>query len=230
MEKQAETDRTKRFTAYIEARRFDPPRPLLLKAAALVGRKEHALDVGAGALNASKYLLSAGFGHVTALDASPRAQKAAAEFSREQVTFVLSRFEDFPFPANSYDLVNAEFSLPFINPANFESVFTKLLNSIRGGGIFTGQLFGSNDSWNVENSGMSFHPRGSRGAAPRLRTRSPRGGRSPRNDEARRVEALAYLPHHRCEEDTRRRPVAFQLEPWTSSPRRASGDASAIVS
>ena len=27
------------------------------------------------------------------------------------------------------------------------------------GGIFTGQLFGTNDSWNVENSGMSFHTR-----------------------------------------------------------------------
>jgi tellurite methyltransferase len=159
MEKQPETHRTKRFTAYIEARRFDPPRPLLLEAAALVGRKEHALDVGAGALNATKYLLTAGFGHVTALDASPRAQQAAAEFPREQVTFVLSRFEDFPFPANSYDLVNAEFSLPFINPGNFASVFTKLLNSIRGGRIFTGQLFGPNDSWNVENSGMSFHTR-----------------------------------------------------------------------
>jgi trans-aconitate methyltransferase len=156
---QTEADRTARFAAYIEARRFDPPRPLLLKAAALVDRKEHALDVGAGALNATKYLLSAGFSHVTALDASPHAQKAAEEIPRQQVTFVLSRFEDFPFPANSYDLVNAEFSLPFMNRGNFESVFPKLLNSIRGGGIFTGQLFGTNDSWNVENSGMTFHTR-----------------------------------------------------------------------
>jgi trans-aconitate methyltransferase len=156
---QTEADRTARFAAYIEARRFDPPRPLLLKAAALVERREHALDAGAGALNATKYLLSAGFNHVTALDASPHAQKAAEEFPRQQVTFVLSRFEDFPFPANSFDLVNAEFSLPFMNRGNFESVLPKLLNSIRGGGIFTGQLFGTNDSWNVENSGMTFHTR-----------------------------------------------------------------------
>jgi trans-aconitate methyltransferase len=155
----AEADRTARFAAYIEARRFDPPRPLLLKAAALVDRKEHALDVGAGALNATKYLLSAGFGHVTAIDASPHAQKAAEELPQEQVTFVLSRFEDFAFPANSYDLINAEFSLPFVNRGAFELMFTRLLSSIRGGGIFTGQLFGTNDSWNVENSGMTFHTR-----------------------------------------------------------------------
>jgi len=156
---QTEADRTARFAAYIEARRFDPPRPLLLKAAALVERREHALDVGAGALSATKYLLSAGFNHVTALDASTHAQKAAEAFSREQVTFVLSRFEDFAFPANSFDLANAEFSLPFVNRGNFAAVFTRLLNSVRGGGIFTGQLFGTNDSWNVENSGMTFHTR-----------------------------------------------------------------------
>ncbi len=74
---------TARFASYIEARRFDPPRPLLIKAAALVERREHALDAGAGALNATKYLLSAGFAHVTALDASPHAQKIAEELPPE---------------------------------------------------------------------------------------------------------------------------------------------------
>jgi cyclopropane fatty-acyl-phospholipid synthase-like methyltransferase len=156
---QTEANRSARFASYIEARRFDPPRPLLIKAAALVRRREHALDAGAGALNATKYLLSAGFAHVTALDASPHAQKIAEELPREQVTFVLSRFEDFAYPKNAFDLVNAEFTLPFINRENFAPVFAKLLNSVRDGGIFTGQLFGTHDSWNVENSGMSFHTR-----------------------------------------------------------------------
>jgi tellurite methyltransferase len=157
--RQTEANRSARFACYIEARRLDPPRPLLLKAAALADRKEQALDVGAGALNATKYLLSAGFKHVTALDASPHAQKAAEELPREQVSFVLSRFEDFEFAENYYDLVNAEFSLPFMNRENFVPMFGRLLSSVRSGGIFTGQLFGTNDSWNVENSGMSFHTR-----------------------------------------------------------------------
>jgi tellurite methyltransferase len=154
-----DASRSARFAAYIEARRFDPPRPLLIKAAGLAHRKAQALDVGAGALNATKYLLSAGFKHVTALDASPHAQKVAEELPREQVTFVLSRIEDFDFFENYYDLVNAEFSLPFIGRAHFVPMFAKLLRSIRSGGIFTGQLFGTNDSWNVENSGMTFHTR-----------------------------------------------------------------------
>ena len=157
--RQTEVDRSTRFAAYIEARRFDPPRPLLMKAAALAGTKGQALDVGAGALNATKYLLSAGFKHVTALDASPHAQKVAEELPPEQVTFVLSRFEAFSFGADAYDLVNAEFSLPFINRESFAPTIADLLNSVRSGGIFTGQLFGTKDSWNVEGSGMTFHTR-----------------------------------------------------------------------
>ena len=87
-EPQGNTDRSGRFAAYIEARKFDPPRPLLIKAVGLVERKQQALDAGAGALNATKYLLSAGFAHVTALDASPGAQRASrnARLNSEIVT------------------------------------------------------------------------------------------------------------------------------------------------
>jgi tellurite methyltransferase len=156
---QTESNRPERFAAYIEARRFDPPRPLLMRAAALAEQKDRALDAGAGALNATKYLLSAGFKYVTALDASPAAQRVAEELPAEQVNFVLSRFEDFEFPIEAYNLVNAEFSLPFIKRDQFPAVFADLLASVKRGGIFTGQLFGPNDSWNVPESAMSFHPR-----------------------------------------------------------------------
>ena len=152
-------DRSGRFATYIEARRLDPPRPLLLRAAALLGRTEQALDFGAGALNSTKYLLSIGFGHVTALDASPHAQQLAEELPPERVSFVLSRFEDFDFPTGFYDLVTAEFCLPFMTEVDFRLVFPRLLGSVCAGGIFTGQLFGTSDSWNIENSGMSFHTR-----------------------------------------------------------------------
>ena len=154
--RQSEQPRAARFADYIEARRFDPPRPLLMKATELVSRKERALDAGAGALNATKYLLSAGFAHVTALDAAPRARDVASELADGRLKFVLSRFEDFDFPASRYDLVNAEFSLPFMNRTAFAPTFTRLLSSVKPGGIFTGQLFGPSDSWNVENSGMTF--------------------------------------------------------------------------
>jgi len=157
---QTESNRSERFAAYIAARKFDPPRPLLMRAAALAATRDHALDAGAGALNATKYLLSAGFAHVTALDSAPASQKAAEELSPDQLTFVLSRFEDFAYPAEAYDLVNAEFSLPFIRRENFAAVFVRLLGAVKPGGLFTGQLFGLNDSWNTPEGGMNFHARG----------------------------------------------------------------------
>ncbi|HWB52006.1 MAG TPA: class I SAM-dependent methyltransferase [Stellaceae bacterium] len=157
---QTESHRAERFAAYIEARRFDPPRPLLMRAAALAQPKAHALDAGAGALNATKYLLSAGFAHVTALDAAPASEKLAAELPPEQVTFALSRFEDFAFPAAAFDLVNAEFSLPFVHRDRAPAVFAKLLASVKPDGLFTGQLFGPNDSWNTPETGMNFQSRG----------------------------------------------------------------------
>ena len=155
-----DAQRGERFAAYIAARRFDPPRPLLIRAAALAAPKDRALDAGAGALNATKYLLSAGFAHVTAFDAAPASQKVAEGLPPGRATFVLSRFEDYAYPANAFDLVNAEFSLPFIGPAEFAGVFAGLLGAIKPGGLFTGQLFGPSDSWNTPESGMNFHPRG----------------------------------------------------------------------
>src|SRR6185312_12870906 len=128
---QTDSGRSERFANYIEARQFDPPRPLLIKAAALVDRREQALDAGAGALNATKYLLSAGFKYVTAFDSSPASRQVAEELLADQLTFVLARFEDFPYPVGAYDLVNAEFSLPFIGAHAFPSVFSKLLGSVK---------------------------------------------------------------------------------------------------
>ena len=156
---QTEERRPERFAAYIAARRVDPPRPLLIRAAGLAESKDHALDARAGALNATRYLLSAGFKYVTAFDFSPASRTVAAELPREQVRFVLSRFEDFDYPYRAYEFVNAEFSLPFISAAAFPSVFTKLMASVKIGGLFTGQLFGPNDSWNLPESVMNFHSR-----------------------------------------------------------------------
>ena len=156
---QTEEPRPERFAAYIAARRYDPPRPLLIRAADLIERTDHALDAGAGALNTTKYLLAAGFIHITALDSSPASQAVAAELPQERVRFVLSRFEDFEYPDRAYDLLNAEFSLPFINATAFPVVFTRLMASVKINGLFTGQLFGCNDSWNLPDSGMNFHSR-----------------------------------------------------------------------
>jgi hypothetical protein len=44
-----------------------------------------------------------------------------------------------------------------VRPEHFAAMFARLLGSVKPGGVFTGQLFGPDDSWNKPDSGMNFH-------------------------------------------------------------------------
>jgi tellurite methyltransferase len=143
------------WNAYAALTKGKPPRQILTKAVPLVKAKEEALDLGAGALNDAQYLLSEGFAHVTALDKEPVAQAIADTLPPERFSYVISGVEDFNFPKEKFDLVNAQFSLPFVQPEHFNAVWDSIGCSLKPGGIFTGQLFGDRDEW-VTNSDMTF--------------------------------------------------------------------------
>jgi len=72
---------------------------------------------------------------------------------------VISSFERFSYPKASVDLVNAQYALPFNPPETFGNVLRAINNSLRKGGIFTGQFFGDRDEWNVAGTQMTFHTR-----------------------------------------------------------------------
>jgi hypothetical protein len=84
-------------------------------------------------------------------------QTVAAELPREQVHFVLSRFEDFDYPDRAYEFVNAEFSLPFISAAAFPSVFSQADGLGEDRRPLHRTTFGPNDNWNPPESVMNFH-------------------------------------------------------------------------
>ncbi len=144
---------------YFERTKDSKPRPLLVKAVDLVVDKDEALDLGSGALNDVRYLVSEGFKHVTAVDSKPIAQDIIKNFPPEIVSYVISTFEDFDFVENKYDLINAQYSLPFNPEATFERVFKSIISSLKTGGILTGQFFGVKDEWNVEGHKMNFQTR-----------------------------------------------------------------------
>jgi trans-aconitate methyltransferase len=144
------------WAAYFEATRARPPRPLLVRAAGLVPVVGEALDLGFGAGNDTRYLLTQGF-RVTAVDADPAAIASLASIADERLRVVQSTFADFGFEHNRYHLINAQLSLPFSPPSTFNLMFSCLLASLAPGGIFTGHLFGVNDAWNQPGSGMTFH-------------------------------------------------------------------------
>ena len=130
-----------------------PPWPLLLRAAALAPMPHRALDLGAGAGRDTRYLLEHGFA-VTAVDAEPGAVALLSDSSHPHLRVLQSTFEDFPFA--TYDLINAEFTLPFMPRAPFDTVFARIKSALAPGGIFAGQFFGIHDQWNTSDRDMTF--------------------------------------------------------------------------
>lgn len=130
-----------------------PAWPRLIRAVALSGKSGDALDLGCGAGRDTRYLLAQGF-LVTAVDREAASLALLTNSPSEHLRPVKSSFEDFSF--EHYDLVNAHFALPFTNKKHFSGVFARLKASLKPGGIFVGQFFGVNDTWNIPDTTMTF--------------------------------------------------------------------------
>lgn len=131
-----------------------PVSALLKEALTHVQHKNSALDLGAGALVETKFLLAEGFSSVTAIDTTH-----FMDIDDPRYKFVESSFEEYEFPKETFDLVNAQFALPFNKPATFKEVWKRMLGSLVREGVFSGQLFGLRDAWNTPSSSLSFHSR-----------------------------------------------------------------------
>lgn len=131
------------------------PRPLVEEALKYVTQKDSALDLGAGALNDSAYLLETGFKELVAVDLTPP-YKELSPGADQQFKYVQQRFDEFYFPPDHFDMVSAQFALPFTGREHFKTVWRRALSTLKGSGIFTGQLFGERDDW-FGQDGIIFH-------------------------------------------------------------------------
>lgn len=145
-----------KWEEYVAKTKNAKPRPLLVKAADLVKEKNEALDLGSGAMNDVRYLVTQGFKHVTAVDSEPVATEIIKNFPSDKVSYVISTFENFDFEENKYDLVNSQYSLPFNPKESFDRVIASIIKSLKPGGVFTGQFFGERDEWNTPGANMTF--------------------------------------------------------------------------
>jgi SAM-dependent methyltransferase len=142
-----------RWRAFIALTTGEPPWPRLIRAAGMFERPGEALDIGAGAGRDTAYLLDNGW-RVTALDSSPSAAEALRRLTQTNLRVVVEAAEEF-VPAD-YDLVNAQFSLPFIPPEQFDATVRRLRDSVRERGVMAATFFGEHDAWNVPERNLSF--------------------------------------------------------------------------
>lgn len=141
---------------YYEITQDNPPSPLLIKALGYTEARESALDLGAGALKDSKFLLAQGFKKVTAVDRESIPENILSAIKDDRFEFIRKSFTEYNFPEAAFDLVSSQYALPFLALPDLTVVFNRIKHSLRKRAIFTGQLFGLHDEWNVANRTMSF--------------------------------------------------------------------------
>jgi tellurite methyltransferase len=142
---------------YYKIKSTKPPSKLLVRALGNVKHMGSALDVGAGALIDSKFLLEKGFSHIKAIDNSVSSEEIAKEINDPRFSFVCTNYDAYNFDPNMYDLVTAQWALPFNAPETFNKMLEKIKSSLKPEGVFVGQFFGINDEWNTKDSRMTFH-------------------------------------------------------------------------
>jgi len=140
---------------FLQATKDRPPSDWLVKSLAVINTTGRALDLGCGAGRDVRYLLSQGW-DVTAVDQEAEAIAIVSEITHEHLRVVSSSFEDFDYGHETYDLISAQYSLPFLSPAALPDVFTCIKDALVPGGWFTGQFFGIRDTWNTPDTTMTF--------------------------------------------------------------------------
>jgi SAM-dependent methyltransferase len=128
------------------------------KRAIAAGPPGFAIELGCGDGVDTAGLLDAGW-EVLAIDGERNAIRRVRELAAgcPRLATEVVRFEeivDLP-PA---DLVLAPYTLPFCPPDAFPRLWTAVRRSLDGGGRFSGNFFGPNDSW-FGTPGLTFHAR-----------------------------------------------------------------------
>ncbi len=124
------------------------PREQLVRAFSFCVNKTNALDLGAGTLIESKFLIKKGFKTVIAIDNAPEVKKFVRNFNNKKLIYKDISFQEYDFPKNNFDLINSQFSIHLYGKKGFNIFIKKIKNSLKPKGVFVGQFLGVKDSWN----------------------------------------------------------------------------------
>jgi len=134
-----------------------PPRPTLLFALDRFEKPGVAVDLGCGGGRDAVEMLRRGW-RVWGVDQTVSAGEevlARPDLPPDsEFQFIRGRFEDADWP--TCDLLNSSFALPLCPPEGFARVWLRIERRLHSGGRFSGQLYGTKDSWSGR-EGMTFH-------------------------------------------------------------------------
>lgn len=138
-----------KWKEYIRRTKKLKPRKLLVKGFKYLTEFDYALDFGAGGLRDTKYILRFPFKGVDVLDSCEETKKVAKNIGKkEKLNVYIERFEEFEYTPNKYSVINAQFSLPFIEADKQKEILGKIIKSLKEDGVFIGNYFGTKVAWN----------------------------------------------------------------------------------
>lgn len=141
--------------SYAKLSKKKEPNRILVDLVSKLKKTGKALDVGAGPLIESKFLLKSGF-DVDAYDKDLETAKKAEDIKDDNFNFYLKTIQDSNLDAEIYDLVLSFLTLPFVPPNEFNLVIKKILATTKVGGYVVVSLFGKRDGWAKNHSDMTF--------------------------------------------------------------------------
>jgi SAM-dependent methyltransferase len=132
------------------------PSSLLIDALAmLTERTGRALDIGAGPLNDTRFLLRAGFA-VDAVDHDPVILSLASKINERQLNAIHGDIRDLRIARESYTIAVAIHVLPFLLRSDLVVVISSIIDGLVDGGVLCCTLLGADDSWAAQRPRMTF--------------------------------------------------------------------------
>jgi SAM-dependent methyltransferase len=132
---------------------------MLVDALHLLGiRDGRALDLGAGPLNDTRFLLRAGF-TVDAVDWDWHSFSLASALNDARLNFIHADMRNVLFTADSYALVVAINVLPFLPRADLPRIVSSITDALSEGGVLCCSVLGLDDSWAQQKPWMTFFSR-----------------------------------------------------------------------
>jgi SAM-dependent methyltransferase len=114
-----------------------------------------ALDVGAGPLNDTRFLLGAGLS-VDAVDRDPLVARLAGAINDRRLNFVQADIRNFNIARGAYALIVAIHALPFLERDDVFRLVPRLVDGLEKDGVLCCTMFGRNDGWAACRPRMTF--------------------------------------------------------------------------